>query len=97
MASTVSTPLPSLTVEGVGEVSLPLSSQQAQALAAAGEAAPYGLGAATLLDLNVRKATQVCYFLCAGRRAAPALFPSRSLYWPQKRGPTSCVTCKMIG
>ncbi len=48
-----------ITVDGVGRLSLPLPKAQAAQLLAAGEAAPFGKGMATVLDPAVRRATQL--------------------------------------
>jgi hypothetical protein len=52
-------PLPELSVTGVGQLRLPLQNDQAAALLATGEAAPYGKGPHTVLDPSVRRATQL--------------------------------------
>jgi len=48
-----------LHVKGVGALQLPLSDEQAAALAAVAEPAPHGQGAATVVDAAVRDALQV--------------------------------------
>lgn len=56
----VETPLPTLTVEGVGTVSFPVPPAQARELiAVAAERAPYGRGDQTLVDDSVRKVWQI--------------------------------------
>jgi predicted 2-oxoglutarate/Fe(II)-dependent dioxygenase YbiX len=50
---------PSLEVDGVGPVALPLLPQQAQHLAAVAEQAPYGRGQETLVDAAVRRTWQI--------------------------------------
>jgi hypothetical protein len=50
---------PLLEVEGVGPVALPLLPAQAGQLAVAAEPAPYGRGAATLVDPAVRRCRQI--------------------------------------
>lgn len=50
---------PSITVDGVGAVSLPLLAQQAVQLAAVAEQAPYGRGPETLVDTEVRRTWQI--------------------------------------
>jgi hypothetical protein len=50
---------PSLEVDGVGHVALPLQPAQAEQLIAAAEAAPYGRGEATLVDPAVRRSWQI--------------------------------------
>jgi hypothetical protein len=50
---------PSLEVEGVGPVALPLLPMQARRLVAAAEPAPYGRGAETLIDPAVRRCRQI--------------------------------------
>jgi predicted 2-oxoglutarate/Fe(II)-dependent dioxygenase YbiX len=51
--------LPSLEVEGVGPVALPLLSIQAAQLIACAEAAPFGRGEATIVDQTVRRSWQI--------------------------------------
>ena len=46
---------PSLTVEGVGPVALPLLPVQAEQLIAVAAAAPFGRGEQTLVDPDVRR------------------------------------------
>jgi hypothetical protein len=55
----VVSPLPSLVVDGIGRLSLPLPAAQAEALIASAERAPYGRGEATLVDTAVRRSWQV--------------------------------------
>src|SRR5918997_6885419 len=50
---------PSLEVEGVGPVALPLMPMQARQLVAAAEPAPYGRGEETLIDPAVRRCRQI--------------------------------------
>ena len=50
---------PQLEVTGVGPVALPLLPAQAEQLVAAAEAAPYGRGADTLIDTDVRRTWQI--------------------------------------
>lgn len=50
---------PSLDVEGVGPIALPLLPAQARALAAVAEPAPYGRGPDTLIDPKVRRCRQI--------------------------------------
>jgi hypothetical protein len=50
---------PSLEVEGVGPVALPLLPLQAEQIAAAAEQAPYGRGQDTLVDTAVRRTWQI--------------------------------------
>src|SRR5918997_6130779 len=50
---------PSLEVEGVGPVALPLLPMQARQLVAAAEPAPYGRGEETLIDPAVRRCRQI--------------------------------------
>jgi len=47
--------IPGLLVEGVGEISLPLLSQQAQSLMTVARQAPFGKGRRTIVDTNVRE------------------------------------------
>ena len=51
--------LPTMTVEGVGEIELPLDATTAARLLAAGQEAPYGRGTETLVDPEVRRAVQI--------------------------------------
>jgi predicted 2-oxoglutarate/Fe(II)-dependent dioxygenase YbiX len=50
---------PAVTVEGLGRLVLPLCAEQAAALRAVAEPAPFGRGAETVLDEAVRRARQV--------------------------------------
>jgi hypothetical protein len=50
---------PEVEVDGVGRLALPLSEEQARALAAVAQQAPYGLGTQTLVDPGVRRTLQV--------------------------------------
>jgi hypothetical protein len=50
---------PRLEVEGVGPVALPLLPMQAEQLVAVAERAPYGRGADTIVDTNVRRTWQI--------------------------------------
>jgi predicted 2-oxoglutarate/Fe(II)-dependent dioxygenase YbiX len=50
---------PRLTVDGVGQIALPLLPVQAEHLIAAAERAPYGRGAATIVDTSVRRTWQI--------------------------------------
>ncbi|PNW85444.1 hypothetical protein CHLRE_03g186700v5 [Chlamydomonas reinhardtii] len=52
-------PLPEVAVRGVGKLALPIDAGQAKDLIYAGQPAPYGKGTNTVLDPNVRKATQI--------------------------------------
>ena len=58
-AGAAETYAPSLEVEGVGPVALPLLPFQAEQLIAVAEQAPYGKGAETLVDTNVRRTWQI--------------------------------------
>jgi hypothetical protein len=58
-SGSVVTPIPRIDVEGVGTVAFPLPPSQARELIAAAEAAPYGRGAETLVDRDVRRAWQL--------------------------------------
>lgn len=51
--------VPRLEVEGVGPIALPLLPAQAQQLIAVAEQAPYGRGAETLIDSQVRRTWQI--------------------------------------
>lgn len=46
-------------MRGVGKLALPIDAGQAKDLIYAGQPAPYGKGTNTVLDPNVRKATQI--------------------------------------
>jgi hypothetical protein len=50
---------PRLEVEGVGQIALPLLPMQATQLVAVAERAPYGRGAETVLDTEVRRTWQI--------------------------------------
>lgn len=50
---------PGLTVNGVGELAFPLSKEQAAAITAMAESAPYGKGTRTEYDESVRKCWQI--------------------------------------
>ncbi len=52
-------PMPAIEVDGVGMLAWPLPSMQAEALARAAERAPYGRGAETLVDVDVRRCWQL--------------------------------------
>ncbi|KAG2437784.1 hypothetical protein HXX76_005404 [Chlamydomonas incerta] len=52
-------PLPTVSVRGVGKLVLPIDAEQAEDLVFAGTPAPYGKGANTELDPQVRKAIQL--------------------------------------
>ncbi len=51
--------LPQLCVQGLGEVSFPLTAGQAKELTALAEAAPFGKGTRTVMDEKVRKCWQI--------------------------------------
>src|SRR5437667_12053393 len=59
IAGTADLLAPRLEVVGVGPVALPLLPFQAEQLVAAAERAPYGRGAETLVDTNVRRTWQI--------------------------------------
>ena len=50
---------PSISVQGVGPIALPLLPEQARALVAVAEQAPYGKGPETLVDTAVRRTWQI--------------------------------------
>ena len=50
---------PRIEVDGVGPIALPLLPMQAEQLVAAAERAPYGRGADTLVDIEVRRTWQI--------------------------------------
>ncbi|KAH8833950.1 hypothetical protein DL96DRAFT_1491083 [Flagelloscypha sp. PMI_526] len=58
-SSTNSAPDPSLRVEGLGIISLPLSGEGAQALKNASAQAPYGRGSQTIVNKDVRDTWQI--------------------------------------
>jgi hypothetical protein len=58
-AGTIELLAPSLHVEGVGPIALPLLPAQAAALVAVADAAPYGPGEETLVDPSVRRTWQI--------------------------------------
>ena len=64
---------PGLSVEGVGEIALPLLPFQAEQLVAAASAAPFGRGAETVYDPNVRRTWQI----------EPGQVKIASKHWPQ--------------
>ncbi len=51
--------LPGLSVEGVGEIGLPVAAQQARLLIEQAEQAPYGRGEETIVDTDVRRVWQI--------------------------------------
>ncbi|PPQ38484.1 2OG-Fe(II) oxygenase [Rhodopila globiformis] len=59
VAGTAELRMPSLLVDGVGPIALPLLPAQAAQLAAAAEPAPYGRGEETLVDPAVRRSWQI--------------------------------------
>ena len=64
---------PSLQVDGVGPIALPLLQVQAEQLIAVAEAAPYGRGQETLIDPSVRRTWQI----------APDRVRIRGRHWQQ--------------
>src|SRR5271163_3179220 len=64
---------PGLSVEGVGEIASPLLPFQAEQLVAAASAAPFGRGAETVYDPNVRRTWQI----------EPGKVKIASKHWPQ--------------
>src|SRR5271156_2668537 len=64
---------PGLWVEGAGEIPLPLLPFQAEQLVAAASAAPFGRGAETVYDPNVRRTWQI----------EPGKVKIASKHWPQ--------------
>jgi hypothetical protein len=52
-------PLPRIEVEGIGPIALPLLPAQAEALIKIAARAPYGRGAETVVDTNVRRTWQI--------------------------------------
>ncbi len=58
-AGEVLTPLPMVEVEGLGALSFPLREEQARQLIALASRAPYGRGAQTLVDTEVRSSWQL--------------------------------------
>ena len=59
VAGTVEHAAPRLEVDGVGVVALPLLPMQAEQLVAVAERAPYGRGAETVIDTEVRRTWQI--------------------------------------
>lgn len=53
------TVLPGLLAEGVGPIGLPITTEQARALIAQSEQAPYGKGELTIVDTDVRRVWQL--------------------------------------
>jgi predicted 2-oxoglutarate/Fe(II)-dependent dioxygenase YbiX len=58
-SGTIELPAPRLEVDGVGVVALPLLAMQAEQLVAVAERAPYGRGAETVIDTDVRRTWQI--------------------------------------
>jgi hypothetical protein len=52
-------PNPGLDIDGVGRVPLPLTDQTAQLIVSAGDQAPYGRGADTVIDTTIRDTIQI--------------------------------------
>lgn len=69
----IESPLPQLEIDGIGTVSFPVPSQQARALVALCERAPYGRGQDTIVDTDVRKVWQL----------APAKLRLAGKSWPR--------------
>ncbi|CAM9692084.1 unnamed protein product, partial [Scytosiphon promiscuus] len=59
VGSSLLAPPADLTVEGLGNIRLPLTSENVDVLRAASELAPYGHGAETKVDESVRRAWQI--------------------------------------
>ena len=59
VSGTIELLAPRLHVEGVGQIALPLLPMQATQLVAVAERAPYGRGAQTVLDTEVRRTWQI--------------------------------------
>ncbi|CAM9926772.1 unnamed protein product, partial [Ectocarpus fasciculatus] len=57
--SSLLAPSPKLTVQGLGNISLPLSNEDVGVLRGAAERAPFGHGAETKVDESVRSAWQI--------------------------------------
>lgn len=55
----IESPLPQLEIDGIGTVSFPVPPQQARALVALCERAPYGRGQDTIVDTGVRRVWQL--------------------------------------
>ena len=53
------TPLPRLTIDGVGAISFPVPDSQIRSILKCAERAPYGRGEETILDTSVRNAWQI--------------------------------------
>jgi hypothetical protein len=58
-SGTEETPLPDMEIEGVGPLSFPLPPEQASKILRVAERAPYGRGADTLVDTDVRRTWQI--------------------------------------
>ena len=58
-SGTANLTLPGLHVEGIGEISLPLSTDQAKELSRVATKAPFGKGSKTITDTTVRSAWQI--------------------------------------
>ena len=58
-AGTIELPLPHLEVQGVGTIALPLLPAQAEQIIAVAERAPFGRGADTIVDTEVRRTWQI--------------------------------------
>jgi len=58
-AGTIELPLPRLEVQGVGAIALPLLPAQAAQIIAVAERAPFGRGADTIVDTDVRRTWQI--------------------------------------
>ena len=59
VSGTLSSVPPGLRVEGVGPIALPFLPQQAEALIAQSEQAPFGRGEETIVDTSVRNVWQI--------------------------------------
>jgi hypothetical protein len=73
VSGVVETYPPGLSVAGIGEIALPLLPFQARQLVAAASAAPFGRGAETVYDPDVRRTWQI----------EPAKVKIASRHWPQ--------------
>lgn len=77
MGARIASLTPTLHIEGLGILSLPVLAEQAKALIALAERAPYGRGDATLVDTSVRSSWQL----------APSRLRFVDPIWPRKTLP----------
>lgn len=70
---------PGLEIEGLGEVSFPVTATGAQALLAQAQQAPFGKGSETIVDENIRKTREIDASLLKFRNPAWARFLDETL------------------